>query len=113
MTDQVKQPAHYTGHPSGVEPITITKHMNFPLGSVIKYVMRCDLKGKPIEDLKKARQFLDIEIEERERQAAVKAEADAKAADRLDSMRFALHADYFRANRNVHRWQTRNPFSIY
>lgn len=63
VEDMVDSPTHYTSHPSGVECIEITQHMNFPLGSVIKYVWRAGLKTKdPIQDLEKARQYLDIEI---------------------------------------------------
>ncbi|EGJ73583.1 putative gp51 [Streptomyces sp. Tu6071] len=44
------------------------KHMNFPIGSAIKYLWRCDLKHSDggIEDLKKARQYIEIEIARRE-----------------------------------------------
>lgn len=64
--DVVRKPNHYTSHPSGVECIDIVKHMNFALGNVVKYVWRADLKGNALEDLRKARQYLDIEIERRE-----------------------------------------------
>lgn len=33
MSDPVNHPPHYTAHPSGVECITITKHMNFNVGN--------------------------------------------------------------------------------
>jgi len=59
-------PPHYQCHPSGVECITITRHMGFNLGNVIKYVWRADLKGDAIEDLKKARWYFDDEIRRRE-----------------------------------------------
>jgi len=61
--DTVDHPAHYLAHPSGVECITITEHMGFNLGNVVKYVWRADLKGDAIEDLKKARWYLTREIE--------------------------------------------------
>lgn len=78
MTDVVKQPSHYTSHPSGVECIEITKHMSFTLGSAMKYIWRCDLKKDAIEDLKKAQEYLRIEIDLRESvQAKVKSEAKA------------------------------------
>jgi hypothetical protein len=64
--DPVSHPKHYTSHPSGIEVIAITRHMNFNLGNVIKYVLRCDLKGKSVEDLKKARFYLNDEIKKRE-----------------------------------------------
>ncbi len=64
MNDAIKQPKHYTSHPSGVECIEVTKHFSFCLGNVIKYVWRAGLKnGNPIEDLCKAREYLDYEIE--------------------------------------------------
>jgi Protein of unknwon function (DUF3310) len=65
VSDPVNHPAHYTGHPSGVECITIVQHMGFCLGNVVKYVWRADLKGNAIEDLEKARFYLDQEIERR------------------------------------------------
>lgn len=77
MTDVVRQPSHYTSHPSGVECIEITKHMSFTLGSAMKYIWRCDLKKDAIEDLKKAQEYLRIEIDLRE--SKVKSEAKAKA----------------------------------
>ena len=36
--DAVSHPSHYTSHPSGVECITITKHMNFCRGNAVKYL---------------------------------------------------------------------------
>jgi len=63
-SDPVLAPAHYTAHPSGVECIQITEHMNFNLGNVVKYIWRSDIKhSAPIEDLRKARWYLDREIE--------------------------------------------------
>jgi hypothetical protein len=66
--DPVNHPAHYTGHASGIECIEITRHMSFNLGNVIKYVWRADNKGKALEDLRKARWYLDDEIRRREGQ---------------------------------------------
>lgn len=61
----VTHPTHYTGHPSGVECIQITEHMNFNLGNVIKYVWRADLKENALQDLEKAVFYLQREIEKR------------------------------------------------
>jgi hypothetical protein len=61
--DPVKYPKHYTSHPSGVECIEITKHFNFCIGSAIKYLWRASLKGNAIEDLQKAREFINFEID--------------------------------------------------
>ena len=62
MSDSVNHPKHYTSHPSGVECIQITEHMNFNLGNATKYIWRASLKGKEIEDLRKARWNIDREI---------------------------------------------------
>ena len=62
MTDPVNNPIHYTDHPSGIECIQITEHMNFNLGNAIKYIWRAALKGKQMEDLKKAAWYVNREI---------------------------------------------------
>lgn len=64
--DLVNHPAHYNTHPSGVECITITEHMNFCLGNAFKYIWRADLKRDAIEDLRKAAWYLNREIRRRE-----------------------------------------------
>lgn len=68
MTDPVNHPVHYTDHPSGIECIQITEHMNFNLGNAIKYVWRAGLKGKRLEDLKKAVWYINREIARLEKQ---------------------------------------------
>ena len=37
--DLVNNPKHYTSHPSGVEVIQITEHMDFCLGNAVKYIL--------------------------------------------------------------------------
>lgn len=66
--DPVNSPAHYTAHPSGIEAIEVTEHMNFCLGNAMKYIWRAGLKQDAIEDLKKARWYLDREIRRLESQ---------------------------------------------
>lgn len=68
-SDPVNHPRHYTAHPSGVECITITEHMGFCIGNSIKYLWRADEKGNAVEDLRKARWYIDREIERRTGQA--------------------------------------------
>jgi len=63
QADMVNHPPHYKNHPSGIECITITEHFNFCLGNAIKYIWRAGLKNAPLEDLKKARWYLDREIQ--------------------------------------------------
>ncbi len=60
--DMVNHPPHYKQHPSGVECVDITEHMNFCVGNAIKYAWRAGLKGDAIEDLKKAVWYLQREI---------------------------------------------------
>jgi Protein of unknwon function (DUF3310) len=65
MSDNVNHPPHYKAHPSGVECIQITEHMNFCLGNAVKYIWRADEKGNDIEDLEKAVWYIRREIERR------------------------------------------------
>lgn len=57
MTDTIDHPAHYTGRGIGYECIDITQHQTFCTGNAIKYLWRYKDKGKPLEDLKKARWY--------------------------------------------------------
>ena len=66
--DAIDHPAHYTSHPSGIEPIQITRHESFTRGNAIKYLMRAGRKDPdPRTDLKKARRYIDFELEDLER----------------------------------------------
>ena len=62
MNDPVNHPKHYISHPSGVECIEVTEHFNFNKGNAIKYIWRSADKGKEVEDLRKARWYIDREI---------------------------------------------------
>lgn len=68
MSEAVEHPPHYTQHPSGVECIAITEHLNFCLGNAVKYIWRADLKADAIEDLEKASWYLRREIQRRQEQ---------------------------------------------
>lgn len=68
--DLVNHPPHYTSHPSGVECIDITEHMNFCIGNAVKYLWRRGNKGSAddeIQDLKKAVWYINREIARLER----------------------------------------------
>lgn len=67
--DPVNHPAHYTSHPSGVECIDVAEHYGFCIGNAIKYLWRAGLKADAVEDLKKARWYLDREIANREKKS--------------------------------------------
>lgn len=65
MYDPVHHPLHYKQHPSGVECIDITEHMGFCLGNAVKYIWRADLKNDSIQDLEKAKWYIEREIAKR------------------------------------------------
>lgn len=60
--DSVNHPKHYTH--GGIEVIDAIEAwgLNFRLANVVKYVARSDHKNNKLEDLKKARWYLDREI---------------------------------------------------
>lgn len=60
--DAVHHPAHCTTHPSGVERIDIIEHMPFNIGSAVKYLWRLGKKDDAIQELEKARWYIDREI---------------------------------------------------
>ena len=72
-TDIINHPDHYTS--GGVETIDLieAKDLNFNLGNVVKYVSRCGRKktkgmsveAKAIQDLEKAKWYLEREITRR------------------------------------------------
>lgn len=55
-------PKHYQ-FPKGVEAIDIAEHLSFNLGNVIKYAARAGRKGEALECLRKARYYINREIE--------------------------------------------------
>lgn len=63
----VDHPRHYNAHPSGIECIDVVEHMGFNLGNAIKYIWRADEKGNALQDLEKARWYVEREIEKRKK----------------------------------------------
>ena len=63
--DPISHPSHYTWIP-GIECMDVAKHFNFTLGNVLKYIWRAGRKGNALDDLKKARYYLDVEIARQE-----------------------------------------------
>lgn len=70
--DRVNHPSHYTWLKDlcGIEVIDITRHMNFNLGQILKYILRLGHKKdnnfthyeKILSDLNKAKYYLENEI---------------------------------------------------
>jgi hypothetical protein len=64
MSDKIN-PSHYRGFSNGAEVIDIAERLNFNRGSAVKYIARAGRKqGEAvIDDLKKARWYVDREIQ--------------------------------------------------
>lgn len=64
MTETVNHPAHYGGADDPYEAIKVVEawSLGFCLGNVVKYIARAGRKGDALEDLRKARWYLDREI---------------------------------------------------
>lgn len=64
--EEVNHPPHYTV--GGVEVIDFieAKGLGFSLGNVVKYVVRAGHKGDPLQDLQKARWYLERAIQKAE-----------------------------------------------
>jgi hypothetical protein len=62
MADEVVHPRHY--NTGTIEVITVIDDwcLNFNTGNVVKYLARAPYKGNHLEDLKKAREYLNFEI---------------------------------------------------
>jgi hypothetical protein len=72
INDVVNSPPHYkTGGIEAIEGIEASMgpeaYAGYLKGNIMKYMWRYERKGKPIEDLKKARWYLDRLIGLRER----------------------------------------------
>lgn len=76
--DDPINPAHYKAHPSGVECIDIIERFTHNVGAAVKYLWRAGLKTTdPLDDLRKARWYVDREIQRIERDQKL----DALAAE--------------------------------
>ncbi|MBM4640683.1 DUF3310 domain-containing protein [Rhodococcus hoagii] len=69
-TDDPVSPSHYQGFSNGAEVIDITENLNFNRGNAIKYAARAGAKdpAKELEDLRKAKWYIDREISRLENQ---------------------------------------------
>ena len=71
MAEKVNHPAHYGGADNPYEAIKVIEAwgLGFYLGNTVKYISRAGKKdaAAEVEDLKKARWYLDREIQQREK----------------------------------------------
>jgi len=58
----VNKPMHYQGEVFEAIEVIDDFGLNFNLGNVVKYILRCGKKGNAIEDLRKADYYLNREI---------------------------------------------------
>ena len=66
----VDHPAHYGGADNPYEAIKVIEawKLGFHLGNTVKYIARAERKGATIQDLEKARWYLDREIANRKQE---------------------------------------------
>jgi hypothetical protein len=79
ISDPVNHPSHYNQYP--VEVIELTRHMSFTRGNAVKYIARAGHKGGPekeLEDLKKAKWYIEDDIAQLERKLAKKEDSNTK-----------------------------------
>ena len=64
MSDPINHPKHYGGADNPYEAIKVIEAwgLGFNLGNLVKYVARAGKKDDVIQELKKARWYLDREI---------------------------------------------------
>lgn len=64
-TSTLSRPAHYGGEGNPFEAIKIIHHynLNFNLGNIIKYTLRCGKKDESIKELEKIKQYAEFEIQ--------------------------------------------------
>lgn len=65
--DLVNHPPHYTFGRLEVIDVLEDWGLGFHLGNAVKYIARAEHKGDALQDLKKARWYLDREIQRREK----------------------------------------------
>jgi hypothetical protein len=82
VSDSVHHPKHYNSHPSGVECIDVVEHFTFNVGNAVKYLWRAGLKSNLLEDLYKARWYIDREIQKVEKELHTGEEAGVSSPRR-------------------------------
>lgn len=87
MSDNVNSPSHYQMAGLSIEVIDVIRSVlgdekfeGYCRGNVIKYILRADKKNE-IEDLKKARVYLNWEIESKEKSQIYKETSQEKVEE--------------------------------
>lgn len=72
--DIISHPAHYAeGRQYEPRLVIVDWELDYYLGNALKYISRAGRKGSAIEDLRKAKQYIDFEIELLEKNAVAEA----------------------------------------
>lgn len=83
----VKHPSHYAeGRKYEPKDVIRDWQLNFNLGSAVKYVARAGRKDDIVQDLKKAQEFIQFEIDAIEAERA----KEPKHDDKLDAMLYGM-----------------------
>lgn len=66
LEELVNHPAHYGGGDNPREAIKVIEEhgLGFHTGNAVKYILRAGKKGKELEDLKKARWYINRRIQQ-------------------------------------------------
>lgn len=73
-------PTHYRSSPSGLQCIDVVEHMTFNIGNAVK-------KGDAIQDLEKARWYLNREITKLSREREERMLAEARASGEVKKVK--------------------------
>jgi hypothetical protein len=78
MSSAVKHPSHYSeGRKYEPKDVIRDWQLGFNLGNAVKYIARAGRKDDIVQDLEKAKQYLEFEIE------AIKAETENKTYENV------------------------------
>lgn len=66
MTDLINHPSHYIAA-NGIEAIEVVEgfELGYHLGNAVAYILRADRKGTALQDLRKAKWYIDRELANR------------------------------------------------
>lgn len=68
MSDLIHKASHYNKGKYEVIDVIRDWNLNFCLGNTLKYIARAEHKGNALQDIKKAREYILMEIEYRKKQ---------------------------------------------
>ena len=100
MSDLIHKASHYNY--GSIEVIDVIRdwNLNFCLGNTLKYIARADHKGTAIQDLRKAKEYINMEIEYRRQHKTCKWLRKLKAKFRKQKYdAFAVAKDW-----NIQGW---------